>query len=127
MAKAMVDIEQVRPNVWVVLDERDPEGGTIVRRFERWTCTCGDADCRHVTTAQSLVAKAAVVAENGDDRSEEARGRKIRARANSSVSEDAATVDGTITFTPLPPTRRARAVQVSDRSVLRVAGKEVAA
>lgn len=130
MAKSGIEVEQVRPNIWVVLDEQDTEGGTIVRRFERWTCTCAETDegCRHVLAARSLIAKAPAVVAATSTAGGEVRTHKPRRRANTSPSPDHSTphVGDEVVFTMLPP-RRPRSVKVSDRSTLRLAGKEVAA
>jgi len=131
VTKSSIEVEQVRPNVWVVLDERDPEGGTIVRRFERWTCTCPETDeaCRHVLAARSLIAKAsAVVAATSGTAREGGKNRTSRRRTDTSPSRDESPphLGDDIVFTMLPP-RRPRPVKVSDRSALRLAGNEAAA
>ena len=131
MAKATITIEQVRPNLWIVLDEHDPESGTLVRRVERWTCTCAAAECAHIAAARSLIAKASHVAKAIDGQEiAEGRGIKSRARRANPPSPDSADptdeFDSSVTFTMLP-SRTPRKVRVSDRSVLRLSDEENAA
>lgn len=131
MAKAPVTVEEVRPNLWVVLDEHDPESGTLVRRIERWTCTCEQPDCSHVTAARALIGNASRVAEAIEEqergKGKGGRSRVHRARPLSTDSADPTDEsDSRVTFTMLPA-RTPRKVRVSDRSVARLTGEEHAA
>ena len=131
MAKPPIDVTLVRPNVWVVLSEDDPEGGVIIRRFERFSCTCGtaDGDCRHVSAARSLIHNAAAVVESISAETTAEPVKRPRMRTAHIGDERVATAKADIVLTPLPPTRKPRPVKVADRAALRIAGKtdEVAA
>ncbi len=129
-----IDITPVRPNVWVVLSEDDPEGGTIIRRFERFTCTCGQEDgaCRHIAAARTLIAKSTSVDTDEHDvgskqmlQEPNQQTRKTK-RPPEPDSYEVADEDG-IVFEVAPSVRKARPITVSDRTALRVAGKAVAA
>jgi hypothetical protein len=126
--KCDIDIAPVRPNVWVVLSDDDPEGGTIIRRFERWTCTCQiEGECRHVTAARSLIAKAASVVDSVRADNTTAEGAKKPKQRATSSEDSSPQAGGDVVFTMLPPTRNPRPVHVADRTAVRLLGKEVAA
>ena len=150
MDSSTVDIILARPDIWVALADDEPEGGFVVRRLERWTCTCAadDTPCRHIRAARSLISHAAQVvravktqqttttekpAISGVKQSARTR-RKAAANAEvasavelyASISE---AIDDEVNgqFVVMPPKRLARAVKVSDQSARRIAAKAVAA
>jgi hypothetical protein len=145
---APIDIAQARPDVWVALASDQPEGGFVIRRFERWTCTCGigEEPCRHVRAARSLLAKAVTPggsAENPRDAlnlgDADVTTRKRSRRKARGASDDAADAsqtddgasgaheasDGPLLI--MPRKRLPRPVKVTDRSATRITDSEVAA
>jgi hypothetical protein len=143
-----IDIALARPDVWVALAGDQPEGGFVIRRFERWTCTCGigEEPCRHVRAARSLLAKAITPSRSAENKRDllnlddaDVTTRKRSRRKARGASDDAAgasqTEDGArgaheASDGPLlimPRKRLPRPVKVTDRSATPATNSEVAA